>query len=136
MRKMTFERLWSRAIAIGAPLIVLTAPSAASAGLLQNINADSKTVAEKAGVTSGTPKTLPEIIGNFIGAALQLLGVLLVVYIIWAGFLWMTAAGNEDKVKTAKTMIKNAVIGMVLIFAAYAINGFVLTAIGSATGVS
>jgi hypothetical protein len=77
--------------------------------------------------------SLPEMVGRIINVALSLLGVLLVVLVIYAGFLWMTAQGNEDKVKTAKKILTNAVIGMVLIFAAYAITNFVIERLVGAT---
>ncbi len=38
----------------------------------------------------------------------------------------MTAGGDEGKVKTATAMIKNAIIGLLIIVAAFAISNFVL----------
>ena len=83
--------------------------------------------AGSAGVKSS--KTFPQIVGGYIKAAVGLLGVILVVLIIYAGFLWMTAAGNEDKVKKAKGILSNAVVGLILVFAAYAITDWVISAI-------
>lgn len=76
-----------------------------------------------------TPKPLPQLVGGIIQAALGLLGIVLVVIIIYAGFLWMTAQGDDAKVTKAKGMIANAVIGMIIIFAAYAITNFVINAL-------
>ncbi len=88
----------------------------------------------KAGIQSNVgPDAFPKIIGGFIKQAIGLLGIILVVLIIYAGFLWMTAQGNEDKVKKAKAIISNAVVGMVLIFAAYALTDWVIAAIVSGT---
>jgi uncharacterized protein with PQ loop repeat len=84
-------------------------------------------VAAGAEVDSG--QDLPTIIGNIINIVLGFIGILLLVYILYAGFLWMTAGGNEDKVKEAKTMIKNAIIGLVIVIAAFAISTFVLSSI-------
>ena len=75
----------------------------------------------------GNQTDLPTIIGRIINVVLGFLGILLLVYILYAGFLWMTAGGNEDNVKKAKTMIKNSIIGLVIIIAAFAISNFVLT---------
>jgi uncharacterized membrane protein YwzB len=80
-----------------------------------------------------TTKTLPAIIGAFIQQAMALLGVILVVLVIYAGFLWMTAQGNEEKIKKAKGIITSCVIGMIIIFAAYAITGFVVDALINAS---
>ena len=69
---------------------------------------------------------LTTTIGFLIQAALSLLGIILVIIIIYAGFQWMTAQGDTDKVKTAKRMIYQAVIGMAVIMAASTITWFVI----------
>lgn len=75
---------------------------------------------------------LPEVIGTLIKVFLSILGIIFLVLTLYAGFLWMTAAGNPDKVSKAKTLLAQAVIGLVLILASYAISNFVVDAIGSA----
>jgi hypothetical protein len=45
------------------------------------------------------------------------------------GVMWMTAEGS-DRVQTAQTILKNASIGMVLIFFAYSIVSLFLTVLG------
>lgn len=76
---------------------------------------------------------LATTIGKIVNAALGLLGVVLLVLILYGGFLWMTAGGNEDQVSKAKKIITNAVVGLVIIMAAYAIAGFVVEAVSTAT---
>jgi hypothetical protein len=44
---------------------------------------------------------------------------------IYAGILWMTAQGNDQQVTKAKTLMINSVIGIIIVFAAYAITAFV-----------
>lgn len=78
-------------------------------------------------------KTLPQIVGGIIQGVLGLLGIVLVVLIIYAGYLWMTAQGDDAKVGKAKKMLSNAIVGMVLIFAAYAITQFVVTTVITGT---
>ena len=46
----------------------------------------------------GQGSDLKEIIANIINIALGFLGVLAVIFILYGGFLWMTAAGNEEQV--------------------------------------
>ncbi len=78
---------------------------------------------------------IPNIIGNIINAVLSIIGVLLLVYLIYAGFLWMTAGGEDKKVEQAKTMIKNAIIGLLIIATSFVIADFVLSVmIGALTG--
>jgi len=69
---------------------------------------------------------LPNIVAGLIRVALSLVGVLLLIYLVYAGFLWMTAQGEGKQVDKAKDIIKNTVIGLVIIFAAYAIADQVL----------
>ena len=73
------------------------------------------------------------IIGNLISTALSFVGVLLLCYLLYAGFLWMTAGGDSKKVESAKTMIQNAIIGLLIIAIAYSASSFVLTQLGGVT---
>jgi len=70
--------------------------------------------------------------GKLITAALSIIGVLLLILIIYAGFLWMTAGGEKDQVKKAKDYLLNAVIGLILILASYGISSFVIDLISNA----
>jgi type IV secretory pathway VirB2 component (pilin) len=79
-----------------------------------------------------TEGDLWKFIGQIIDIVLGVLGVLLVILIIYAGFLWMTSQGDKDKVTKAKGIIMQAVIGLVIIFAAYALANFVLSALNEA----
>ncbi len=76
---------------------------------------------------------LQSIVGGLISSALTLVGVLLLIYLIYAGFLWMTASDSKQ-VQTAKDIIKNAIIGLVIIFSAYAIANFVLAQLATIGG--
>jgi hypothetical protein len=67
------------------------------------------------------------IVSNIIYVALSLVGVVLLVIIAYAGFLWMTAGGNEDQVEKAKQWIKNSVIGLIIVLSSYAITYFIIT---------
>lgn len=70
-------------------------------------------------------QTLPELIGSIIGIALSFVGVIFFLLILYAGFLWMTAFGNDEKVTTAKSIMEHAIIGLVIVLSAYAISKFV-----------
>lgn len=55
------------------------------------------------------------------------IGIITVLLIIYAGFLVLTGAGDEEKVKKAKSIIQYALIGIFLLVASYALfNFFVL----------
>lgn len=127
LAKKTLEKI-KYASALAA-LWLMAAPSAFAVSAGSQIREEFDEAAGAAfGVTGEElDQSLGEVVGGYINAALGLLGVILVVLIIYAGFLWMTAGGNADQVKKAKQLILNAVIGMIIIFAAYSITNFVLT---------
>ncbi|NCU44209.1 hypothetical protein EOM71_00835 [Candidatus Falkowbacteria bacterium] len=65
-------------------------------------------------------------VSSFITIVLGLVGVIFLALIIYGGFLWMTAAGNEKQVETAKSIISRAAIGLIIIVLAYAITFFII----------
>ncbi|MCI0479221.1 pilin [Candidatus Uhrbacteria bacterium] len=85
---------------------------------------------------SGATSDLPTLIGNIIGGLMSLVGAILFVYLLYGGFRWMTAGGDEKKVGEARDVIKNAVIGLVIIVLAYAIATFVIDQVSKATSAS
>jgi cytochrome bd-type quinol oxidase subunit 2 len=100
----------------------------AEAGLLQGNTATQLTnnmtvVQEKAGYDPNV--TVGLVVAGVIKTFLALLGVIFVVLIVVAGYNWMTAAGEEEKINKAKDTIKSAIIGLIIIVAAYAITYFV-----------
>lgn len=77
----------------------------------------------------GAPRELPVLIGKLINVFLSVLGIIFVVMVVYAGYLWMTDAGEGDKVKKAKGLLGTAIIGIIITLAAYAISNFVITSL-------
>lgn len=75
---------------------------------------------------------LEDTLGSLIGVVLSVLGIVLLVLVIYAGFLWMTAQGDADQTKKARDIMINAVIGLIIVLAAYAISSFVIDALSGA----
>jgi hypothetical protein len=73
----------------------------------------------------GEPQSLGEIIGAIIGTFLSFLGIIFLSLIMYGGFIWMTAGGNETKVIKAKQVLQQAIIGVIIVMAAYSITAFV-----------
>lgn len=71
------------------------------------------------------------IIGFIISLVLELLGVVFLVMAIYAGYGWMMARGNEEMVEKAKNTLTNAIIGIIIVMAAYAISYFILSQIST-----
>lgn len=85
-------------------------------------------------VAIGQTGDLYGTIARVINIAFGFLGIIAVILVIYAGFLWMTAHGNEDQVKKAKLILRNAVIGLVIILSAWGIAAFVISRLSNATG--
>ena len=71
------------------------------------------------------PNSLMTYAGQFIAVILGLLGIIFTCLLIYAGFNWMTAAGDTDDVKKAKLTLRTSVIGLVITISAYAIWRFI-----------
>jgi len=97
-------------------------------------------IAHAQGVTSNEilPTDVGEVIGTgtadirvtiarLIRAAFGFLGIIAVLLILYAGFLWMTAAGEVEKVDRAKKTLTSAIIGLVILMSAYGIVSFVIS---------
>lgn len=101
------------------PVVLAVDPSTTMSGL--------DTAAEKGygKIPSGDMASLPSAIGKVIGVGLSLIGVLFLGLMIYGGFMWMIARGNEGEVTKAKDLIQAAIIGLVVVLAAYAITQFI-----------
>ncbi|MFA4845830.1 MAG: pilin [Patescibacteria group bacterium] len=121
------KHLWTKFGAWASILPILLLPTAAMAQLSE-ATTELETVGSSIG-TAGTSATLPELIGNAINVLLSVLGIIFVVLVVYAGFLYLTAAGEDEKVKKAKKLLTQSVIGLVIIIAAYAISSYVIDAL-------
>ncbi|MBP6859429.1 MAG: hypothetical protein KBC69_02315 [Candidatus Magasanikbacteria bacterium] len=93
----------------------------------------SQDIAAKSGYGQVDSSTLSETVGKIIRIVLGLLGTVFLCLTVYAGFLWMTAAGNSEQVEKALGILKTAVIGLVIILASYSITYFVLDSIFKVT---
>lgn len=66
------------------------------------------------------------VITRIINVAMGFLGIVAVLIILWGGFTWMTAGGNEDKVAEAKKIITAGIIGLIIVITSFAIASFVV----------
>ena len=69
------------------------------------------------------------IAANLINISLGILGTIVVALIIFSGYQWMMSNGDEKIIDTAKKRMSNAVIGLVVILAAWGISTFIFTSV-------
>lgn len=109
----------------------LTFGSEAVAQTALNATQNLDAVGEAAGLS--TASDLPTIIGRIIYVFLGMIGIVLLGLILFAGYQWMTAAGDAKQIQAAKDRIRNAVIGLVIIASAFAITSFIMSQLTGST---
>jgi cytochrome bd-type quinol oxidase subunit 2 len=65
-----------------------------------------------------------------INSLLTFIAILFLLGLIYAGYLWMTAKGNQEQIDKAKKITREIVIGLIIIFLSRILTEFILTQIG------
>lgn len=78
--------------------------------------------------------SVSKIISLVINGFLALVGIIFLILMIYGGYLWMMAKGNDEQVKKAQGLIQTAIIGLIIVIGAYAITNFVLDALLNGRG--
>lgn len=81
----------------------------------------------------GTTTPLPLVIGRIINVALGFLGIIFLLLLLYAGFLYMTAQGEKEPIEKANKIIKQSVIGLIIIVAGFGISNFILGSLVNVT---
>lgn len=116
--KLVKQTLLTGALMIGALALMSNMPSVYAVSPLL-------TPADNPLGTEGDLRTLIQTVLNYF---LGFLGLLTVIFIIYAGILYVTAGGNDENTTKAKGIIKNAAIGLIIILLSFALVNFVLGA--------
>jgi heme/copper-type cytochrome/quinol oxidase subunit 2 len=74
-----------------------------------------------------------EVVINLINILLGILGIIFLLLVLYGGFLWMTAGGNDDQASKGRKIIGNGIVGLIIIFVAFAITTFVFNILDQAT---
>ncbi len=82
--------------------------------------------ARRANYETGSGSNIYSLVGVGVKGFLAALSIVFFFLVVYAGILWMKARGNQDEVANAKTLIEEAVIGLVVILSAYALTNFIL----------
>lgn len=121
-------------LALGA--LTISAANAASSNLGTMLNQAAG--AEGAGYDTSVngESALAKTAGIIARAFISLIGIIFISYTIYGGYLWMTAAGKEEQITKAKNIIRDGIIGIIVILGAAAIYYFVFNALnqGAAPG--
>ncbi|MBI1961522.1 MAG: hypothetical protein HYS45_02370 [Parcubacteria group bacterium] len=116
-----------------ASIFLAAAPAHAVSGINQLKN-NLGIIGTETGLGTQGDASLPEKIAAIVNIALGFVALIGVIMIIYAGFRWMTASGNEEQVTEAKGNIRNAVIGIVIIMLAFVIVNFTVNQLSDTVG--
>lgn len=82
------------------------------------------------GDTLGSANKDPRVlVADLIKTALGFLAIIAVVIVLFGGFKWMTAAGNDDKIDDAKKILSAGVIGLIIILVAWGLTTWLIDTI-------
>ncbi len=86
--------------------------------------------------TSADPQQFLVLLGRVINFALLLAGIVAFFYVLYGGFMYLTSGGDQTGAQKGRTMIANALIGIVIIFVSYALINFFIRILdqGGTTG--
>ena len=119
---------------MGLLLLSPVFPALAAEGFLQGDTL--KATTDSSGLAGANQENagalLPVLVGKIINAGLGVLGILLLIYLLYGGFLWMTSGGESEGVKKAKTMITNAIVGLVIISVSAALSAYIISRLSTA----
>lgn len=96
-----------------------TFPAMAQEDSSPTFDAQLEAFAGKEGVGLEKPIDPRIIVAQMIKIFISVIGLLFLVYAIYAGYLIMSSAGDEDKVKRGKSTLRTAIIGIFIALSSY-----------------
>ncbi len=114
-KKFVKQALIMLGLMVGAITILSVIPTASAAII------GSGDLPSNLGEATGGESSLRAIIVKVINYFLGFLGLIAVIMIIYGGFTYVTAAGKQEAVDSAKKTILYAIVGIVIILLSFAI---------------
>ena len=135
-----FMRITKKSIISFLFLMTLVLPGLAGTFLINTARADVSLVEGQTGLSevgtifggSRAEQDPRALIANIISIALGFLAVIFLGIAVVAGFQYMTAGGNQDKTSKALALLKNAIIGLIIVLAAWALTRFTIVMLNRA----
>jgi hypothetical protein len=115
-------------------LLLQTALASTSTNFRDGAHQQLSAAAGQQGADFGTPEDPRLIAAYVIRILLSFVGVVFVAYLVYGAYLWMTSAGEEDKVSKGRRIVTNAAIGTLIVLSAYSITLFVTRYMGIYNG--
>ncbi len=79
----------------------------------------------ESGYAEADEYSMAGIVGAGINLFLSLLGIIFIVLMLFAGYNWMMAQDDDERINKAKGTIRRAIIGLIITVGSYAIWNFI-----------
>ncbi|MGD9129406.1 MAG: hypothetical protein PVJ09_02890 [Candidatus Woesebacteria bacterium] len=119
------KRIQKLAISAGSVLTTLQ---------MTAVSAHAAITAKKISPGTGYSTDIGAMINGLLRIVMVIAALLVFAYLIWGGIEWITSGGDKGKTENARNKITQAVIGLVVIAASYAILTLVLNFLGFEEG--
>ena len=78
----------------------------------------------------GVQADFGKFLGRTVGFVFMLAGLAAFIYLIWGGVQWITSGGDKTAVEAAQHRIQAAVLGLLIVFATWAIMSVIARFLG------
>lgn len=120
---------WSAALALIAGFLPQRLFAAAAVGkpaITEKLKNIAETGAGYPRAQGDSTAALALLIGSFVRIAIVAVGFVFFVLILYAGYIWMTAGGDDEDIKKATKILTRASIGLLITIFAGAITQFII----------
>ena len=125
-------------IILGLLVVNIAVSHAAGTSIEDAMAAQNQAFAGKTAANLGSPKDVRIIVTNIIRIFLSFVGLLATTYLVYGGYLYMTAAGNESRTSSASKIMLSSALGLLVVLTSYSITMLIykiyLSSITPATG--
>jgi hypothetical protein len=97
---------------------------AQNSGYIDDLSKQTQAFGGKQGADFGLTPDPRSVAARVINILLGLVGMMVLAYAVYGGYMIMMSGGNEEMVGKGKNILKNSAIGLFLILSAYAIAQF------------
>jgi hypothetical protein len=119
MKKLILAVILSLTILTFNPVAAVRA-----AGLSDSFGSSSllNSAASASGYKTSSDNNALSIASFVISLVLEILGTIFLCLIFYGGVIWMLAEGNEQRVERAGSIIRQAIIGLIIVISAYGLS--------------
>ncbi len=89
---------------------------------------------KKAGLERTVRVPLQVRIAEIIAMLLNFVGMIAIIVILYGGFVYMTSQGEDEKINQSKQIIKNGILGILVVMMSYGIAQFTINSIRFGSG--